>query len=219
MLISQRKTAPMRNRIRKQLRLVEPSIDHEHTNELIQIQKRVTRHPEIGERVYADLVRDLDDPEAGRDGMMTAEQVFKVLLVKQMNGFSYDTLRFHLADSWTYRWFCDFGIGDAIPSEYTLQRDLKKVRPETLEKVNRVILGDAEEEGIEKGRKVRVDCTVTESNIHHPTDSSLLLDSVRVLCRLTQRAKEKFGMRVSDHRRRAKRRAMGVLNDRGRNGP
>jgi hypothetical protein len=58
----------MRNRIRKQLRLVEPSINHEHANELIQIQKRVTRHPEIGERVYADLVRDLDDPEAGRDG-------------------------------------------------------------------------------------------------------------------------------------------------------
>jgi hypothetical protein len=62
-----------------------------------------------------------------------------------------------------------------------------------------VILGGAEEEGIEKGRKVRVDCRVTESNIHHPTDSSLLLDSVRVLCRLTQRAKEKFGMRMSVH--------------------
>ena len=202
----------MRDRIRKQLRLVEPSIDHEHSNELCQIQKLVNRHPEIGDMVYADLVRDLDDPESGRDGMMTAEQVFKVLLVKQMNGFSYDTLRFHLADSRTYRWFCDFGIGDAIPSESTLQRDLKKLCPETLEKINRIILGDAEEAGIEKGRKVRVDCTVTESNIHPPTDSSLLWDSVRVLCRLTQRAKEKFGMKVSDHRRRAKKRAMGVLN-------
>jgi len=143
---------------------------------------------------------------------MTAEQVFKVMLVKQMNGFSYETLRFHLADSRTYRWFCGFGIGDEIPSESTLQRDVKKVRPETLEAINRVILGAAADEGIEKGRKVRVDCTVTESNIHRPTDSSLLWDSVRVLCRLTQRAREKFGMKVSDHNRRAKKRAMGVLN-------
>jgi len=70
----------MRNRIRKQLRLVEPSINHEHAKELFQIRKILTEHPEIGDMVYADLVRDLDDPEAGREGMMTAEQVFKVLL-------------------------------------------------------------------------------------------------------------------------------------------
>ena len=70
----------------------------------------------------------------------------------------------------------------------------------------------AADEGIEKGRKVRVDCTVTESNIHQPTDSSLLWDSVRVLCRLTQQAHEESGMTVPDHRRRAKRRALAILN-------
>ena len=129
-----------------------------------------------------------------------------------MNSFSYDTLRFHLADSRTYRWFCGFGIGDAIPSESTLQRDVKKMRPETIEAINRIVLGVADKEGIEKGRKVRVDCTVTESNIHHPTDSSLLWDSVRVLCRLTQRAKEEVETKIPDHSRRAKKRAMGILN-------
>ena len=67
----------MRNRIRKQLRLVEPSIDHEHSKELVQIRKVLADHPEIGDLVYADLVRNLDDPEAGREGMMTAEQVHK----------------------------------------------------------------------------------------------------------------------------------------------
>jgi IS5 family transposase len=202
----------MRNRIRKQLRLVEPSIDHEHAKELHQIRALISEHPEILDLVHGDLVRGLDDPEAGREGMMTAEQVFKVLLIKQMNGFSYEVLRFHLSDSRTYRSFCGFGIGDVIPSESTLQRDIKKVLPETLEEINRIILGAAAEKGIEKGRKVRVDCTVTESNIHHPTDSSLLWDSVRVLCRLTQRAREGFGVKVSDHSRRAKKRAMGILN-------
>ena len=202
----------MRNRIRKQTRLVEPSIDHEHAKELKQIREIVSRCPEIADLVYDDLVRGLDDPETGRDGDMTAEQVFKVLLIKQMNGFSYRQLEYHLADSRTYRWFCDFGIGDKIPSESTLNRDIKKVRPETLETINRSFLRIANKEGLEKGRKVRVDCTVTESNIHHPTDSSLLWDSVRVLCRLTERANEEFGMKVPDHRLRAKKRAMGILN-------
>ena len=202
----------MRNRIRKQTRLVEPSIDHEHAKELKQIREIISECPEILDLVYADLIRGLDDPEAGRDGDMTAEQVFKVLIIKQMNGFSYRLLEYHLADSRTYRWFCDFGIGDAIPSESTLQRDVKKIRPETLEEINRIFLGVADKKGIEKGRKVRVDCTVTESNIHHPSDSSLLWDSVRVLCRLTQRAQEKFDMKVPDHSRRAKKRALAILN-------
>ncbi len=202
----------MRNRIRKQTRLVEQSIDHEHAKELTQILALISAHPEIGDLVYEDLIRGLDDPGAGRDGMMTAEQVFKVLLIKQMNGFSYQSLSFHLADSRTYRWFCGFGIGDKIPSDKTLNRDIKKVRSETLEEINRVIIGVAAEKGIEKGRKVRVDCTVTESNIHHPTDSSLLWDSVRVLSRETQKAKEAFGLKVPDHSRRAKKRAMGILN-------
>ena len=202
----------MRNRIRKQTRLVEPSIDHEHAKELKQIREIISECPEILDLVYADLIRGLDDPEAGRDGDMTAEQVFKVLIIKQMNGFSYRLLEYHLADSRTYRWFCDFGIGDAIPSESTLQRDVKKIRPETLEEINRIFLGVADKKGIEKGRKVRVDCTVTESNIHHPSDSSLLWDSVRVLCRLTQRAQEKFDMKMPDHSRRAKKRALAILN-------
>jgi IS5 family transposase len=169
-MTSQEKTTPMRSRIRKQLRLVEPAIDHEHSKELAQIRKVLAERPEIGNMVYADLVRSLDDPESGREGMMTAEQVFKVIIVKQMNGFSYDTLRFHLADSRTYRWFCGFGIADPIPSESTLQRDVKKVRPETMEAINRVLLGAAVDRGIERGRKVCVDCTVIESNIHRPTD-------------------------------------------------
>jgi len=202
----------MRNRIRKQLRLVEPSIDHEHAKELHAIRTLIVEHPETIDLIYEDLIRGLSDPDAGRNGMMTAEQVFKVLLIKQMNGFSYDTLRFHLMDSRCYRAFCSFGIADVIPSDKTIQRDIKRISADTLEKINRILVGTAEEKRIENGRKVRVDCTVSETNIHHPTDSSLLWDSVRVLSRETARAKEEFGISVTDHSRRAKRRAMGILN-------
>ena len=202
----------MRNIIRQQLPLVEPAIKHEHARELHQIDALLAGHPEILRPVHADLIRGLRDPEAGRKGMMTAEQVFKVLLIKQMNGFSYEVLAYHLEDSRTYRAFCGFGIGDEVPSASTLQRNIKKIRPGTLEAINRVVLGIAADKGIEKGRQVRVDCTVVESHIHHPTDSSLLEDSVRVLCRLTQWARESFGLTVSDHRRRARKRALGILN-------
>ena len=192
----------MRKSIRKQLRIVEPSIEHEHANELSQISKLIAEHPDIVSLVHSDLIRGLDDPDAGRKGLMTGEQVFKVLLVKQMNGFSYRVLRYHLEDSRTYRAFCGFGIADAIPSVKTLQRDIKKIRAETLEAINRIILGAAAKKGIERGHKVRVDCTVVESNIHHPTDSTLLFDCVRTLCRPGLRAREKFGVAVNDHRKK-----------------
>ena len=170
--------------------------------------------PEIIDLVYGDLVRGLVDPGAGREGMMTAEQVFKALTVKQMNGYSYQVLAFHLDDSTSYRAYCGFGIADEVPTSSTLQRDIKKLRPETLEAINHLLLGLADEKKIEKGRKARVDCTVVESNIHHPTDSSLLADCVRVLARLTGRAKGVFDLdfKFVDHNRRAKKRALKILN-------
>ena len=134
------------------------------------------------------------------------------LIVKRQNQFSYKDLQFHMMDSRTYRTFCEFGFADMVPSKTVLHRDISKIRAETLEAINRILLQHAACGGQEKGRKVRMDCTVTESNIHAPTDSSLLFDSVRVLCRITQKARESFGIEVTDHTRRAKRRAMGILN-------
>ena len=67
---------------------------------------------------------------------------------------------------------------------------------------------------IDDGNKIRVDCTVVETNIHDPTDSSLLLDSVRVLVRLMNRAQEYVDAPFTNHHRRAKRRALGILHAR-----
>jgi IS5 family transposase len=67
---------------------------------------------------------------------------------------------------------------------------------------------------IEDGYKIRVDCTVVETNIHDPSDSSLLVDSVRVLVRLMDRAQEYVDAPFTNHHRRAKRRAIGILHAR-----
>ncbi len=202
----------MRKRIQQQPSLVEQKIHHEHARELHRIDLLLRDHLEIFDWVYADLVRGLRDPARGCKGKMSAEQALKALFVKQMNGFSYEVLAFHLEDSRAYRAFCEFGFADSTPSRTALQRDIKRIRPETLENINRVLLAAAADKRIEKGRKVRVDCTVVETNIHHPTDSTLLEDGVRVLCRLTREAKGLVDVPVVDHRRRAKKRALGVLN-------
>jgi len=77
-------------------------------------------------------------------------------------------------------------------------------------------MGYAAERGVENGRKVRIDATVTEADIHHPSDSSLLWDAVRVLTRLLAEAHESHGVhRYPKRTRRAKRRALDVLNAKG----
>ena len=205
----------MRTIIHDQLSFVEPTVvSHPHARELEKIGELIAEHPEIARLVHADLIRGLADPQKGREGKMTADQLFRSMQVKQMNGFSYEVLAYHLEDSRTYSSFCGFGIGDKIPSVSTLQRDFKKVRSETLETINRLLIMTAAAKGIEKGRKVRVDCTVVESDIHDPKDSSLLGDGVRVLARLVGRAIKTFGLAIDfvDHTRRAKRRALGVAN-------
>lgn len=71
--------------------------------------------------------------------------------------------------------------GHPIPNQKTLQRNVKKVEAITLERINVFLVEHAIAAEIDDGNKARVDCTVMETNIHEPTDSSLLVDSVRVL--------------------------------------
>ncbi len=136
----------------------------------------------------------MKNPENGARGM-NGDQVLRVLIVKQMKGFSYEELHFHRMDSATYRTFCRFGVMEEVPGRSTLAENVKKVRAETLEQLNRELLGQAKSAGVEKGRKVRIDATVVETNLHPPTDSSLLYDGVALIARLLGEAKERAGMR------------------------
>ena len=203
----------MRKTINPQPNLREPWLELEHARELETISSLLDAHPKLNELVLQDL-RSVTPPagsDVGRGGM-SAEQVLRALLVKQLNQFTYRELAFHLADSRSYRTFCQLGIIEPTPSKSTLAANIKAVKFETLEQINRELVSVAEDAGIEKGRKVRVDCTVVESNIHPPTDSELLYDCVRVLTRLMCGARELLGTVVvfGNRTRRAKRRRLGV---------
>ena len=197
----------MRDTIHKQLPVVYTFIEHEHAEEYQKISEILDSFgKELVDLVYCDLIRDVDNPDKGREGM-SADQVLRVLLLKQMNGFSYDKLGFHLMDSMTYRTFCRFSIGGDVPSVSTLKHNLKKVKPETLAIIFEKVVLYARDNGIEDGKKIRTDCTVEETNIHDPKDSHLLYDCVRVLTRLMHRATDGFvDLTFPNHTKRAKRR-------------
>ena len=200
----------MREVADEQLTLVPQPIAHPHGEVLETIGRLLDVVLEqVGPAVVCDLVRGLRKPARGRRGM-TARQVIAALVIKQMTAFSYEELAFHLADSDSYRRLFGYGLGDRPPSAKTLQRNIKKLRPETLERLNQELTRYAKAQGIEDGQRVRVDCTVTASNIHAPTDSSLLDDCVRVLVRNLHRAAALVRFGFTDHTKRARRRAIGI---------
>jgi IS5 family transposase len=204
----------MRQAHQKQLNLVADWLAFDHAKELQAIAGLLDEYPTVADLVWQDLAPQGLLKDTGAEGL-SAEQVLRALLIKQLNGFSYRELAFHLADSVTYRRFCQFGWHQ-WPSKSTLASCIKAIRAETLEKINRLLVGIAKKKKIEDGKKVRVDCTVVESNIHAPLDSNLLWDCVRVVTRLMDQAREIIGAEVTfpNRTRRARRRALGILHAR-----
>ncbi len=201
----------MRKIIHDQLPLVPVIATHQHVLELQQMSRLLDENPQAAELVFMDLIAGGIDPDKGCEGL-SGDQVLRANIIKQGNGYSYEELAFHLADSMSYQAFCRLGIAARSPTASTLQDNIKKVRPETMEAINRMLVGNAKENGVEDGRKVRTDCTVMETNIHEPSDSSLLWDCVRVLARTIDQARTLVCIPFSDHSKRAKRRSIGINN-------
>jgi IS5 family transposase len=203
----------MRKKRQKQMPLMPPEIDHPQANELAAISRILDDKPIICECVMQDLCKDR--PATTRKGAkgMTAEQVLRSAIVKVLFGFTYKELAFHIIDSQSIQRFCRIGIADKGFKKSVLNKNIKALSERTWQTVNQELIGYAKDQNIEKGRQVRIDCTVVESNIHSPSDSSLLWDAVRVLTRLLHRTKDDFGvtqLRFQDHCRRAKKRMVAI---------
>lgn len=203
----------MRKKNQIQMPLIPSGLEHPRARELDQISEILDAIPTITEMVLQDLTRGVFHRHCGADGM-TAEQVLRAAVIKQTEGFSYEELAFHLVDSHTYRRFCRIGFAQKGFKKSALCKNIKAISPGTWEMINRLLTAYAEDKKIEKGKEARIDCTVVCSNIHEPLDSSLLWDCVRVLTRILTKMKEDLGIsiRFTDHRRRAKRRALEILN-------
>lgn len=207
----------MREKHQKQMPLIDPPTGHPKEKELEAISAILARTSTICEYVLQDLNKGkIFKRQTGARGM-TAEQALRAAVVMRLYGFTYDDLAFHISDSRTLRRFCRIGIADKGFKKSALNENIKKLSPQTWTRIAQDLLADAKDENIEKGRKARIDCTVVASNIHKPLDSVQLFDSVRVLARLLTRARDDFGVKLvfTDHRRRAKKRMIGIQYAKG----
>ena len=202
----------MRQNYKKQLSMSKGWPDHDLSRELRVISEILDSHPEIYNKALEDITQG-KRTDRGAQGM-SSEQVVRCAILMRMHGLSYKKLDFHLADSESFKEFSRIGYRKRI-ARSTLQENINKLSAGTWEEINRVLLSHAKAHKIEKGRKVRGDCTVVETHIHKPHDSGQLCDCVRVVTRtLVTLNKEikTITLKYHDHRRRAKKRCFLIVN-------
>ena len=138
--------------------------------------------------VKADLARRRPKTLVTGRPSTPVEVLLRLLVVRRLYGWSYAQTEHFVTDSLILRQFCRLGLAPA-PDDTTLLRWAALIRPATLNALLDHVVALARQLKVTRGRKLRVDSTVVQTPIHHPTDSSLLVDGVRGLCRLVRRAR------------------------------
>jgi IS5 family transposase len=163
------------------------------------------------EQVRQDLVRGLKNPNTGRGGI-TPAQTLRSLILMRVKNWDYRELRERINDGFTLRGFTDFD-SQRVPQHDAFHRAFNRITPATLQAINQAVVQTAVQLGLEDGKQLRVDTTVVETNIHFPTDATLLWDTVRTVTRLVEDLHEILprGVQGFTNRTRSARRRMQEL--------
>lgn len=148
----------------------------------------------------------------GRTGT-PAEIILRLLLLKHIRDWSYEELEREVRPNLVYREFTRIG-GGKVPDNKSISRFGRQLGAEVVEQLHQRIIAIACENNVVQGRKLRVDTTVVETNIHYPTDSTLLNDGVRVLTRVMKKVTAvagNAGTRLRDRTRSVKRRLLEIV--------
>jgi IS5 family transposase len=159
-----------------------PKLELEFEPELAQLDQ-LLEDDQLFSLVKTDLAKRY--PNSGRLGRHStpAEVILRMLVVKRLYGWSYEQTENFVSDSIVLRQFCRLYL-EAAPDDTTLIRWANTIGSETVASLNNRAVELARSLKVTRGRKLRVDSTVVESNVHPPTDSRLLSDGVRVVSRL-----------------------------------
>lgn len=204
----------MRRKFNSQMNLFSSVSSNQIAKELEYISQVLSANPQLVDLVYQDLTRARRH-DTGREGL-TAEQVLRCALLKQYRQLSYEELAFHLEDSTAFRSFSCLEMGQ-YPGKSILQENIKSLAEETWEAIHRDVVEYARREKIETGKKVRIDSTAIDTDIHHPTDSTLISDGIRIITRWLMEGKEltpKPGYLFRNHMRVVKKLVLKILNTR-----
>ena len=161
----------------------------DYRNEYKALAEILDRQPMILERVHRDLAKlSQAKTKRGRKAIFTSENLFRAILVMQREGLDYREASVRIAESETLQTFCRLIKKPTI--DFTLlNKAFCAIEPETWELINHILGLQAVEDDVVTIEHLRTDTTVTESNIHWPTDSSLLWDAYRVIARELSRAR------------------------------
>ncbi|PYS54538.1 MAG: ISNCY family transposase [Acidobacteria bacterium] len=155
---------------------------------LKQVSAYVDQHPELVQAVEQQLQQGLKDSKTGRRGL-TGAQVLLSWILMRIKDWDYRELAERIRDGITLRLFTRF-YSNPVPRHTAFHRGHNRLTPELIRRINEALLQAAVQDGLEDGEASRGDTTVVETHIHHPTDASLLWDTVRVVTRLLQQLRK-----------------------------
>ncbi len=189
--------------------------EHELGKELKFISDWLDKNPNLIDWVQHDLA-NICKNNAGRNSL-TAESVLRCAILKQTKNLTYEDLEFSLMDSLSCQTFGRFDLSKPLPKKSALQSNIARISDVTWEVISQEILKDAKIQKIEKGDVIRIDSTVTDTDIHEPTDSWLLWDSVRTMVRLMNKAATLTQSTIPwvNHKRGAKKKMHEIFNTKG----
>ncbi len=153
--------------------------------------------------VYESLARRAPQSRTRGRPSTPAEVVLRLLLLKHLRNWSYRVLEREVRANLVYRQFTRIGA-EKVPDAKTLGRLALALGPKVIEQLHARVIAIACEKQVIRGRRLRLDTTVVETDIHYPTDSSLLGDGVRVLTRTMKRIAQiagRAGTRLRDRTR------------------
>lgn len=174
---------------------------------LQEVSAFLDRLPQLTELVHADLLRGLKLARTGRAGL-GAEHALRALILQRIKDWDYRELSERIANGYDLRVFTRFFM-DRVFTHDAFNRALNRITPTTMREINDIVIRAARDSHLENGRKLRIDTTVVETDIHYPTDGSLLWDTVRTLTRLVHQLEERLpdgSIEFHDRTRRARRR-------------
>jgi IS5 family transposase len=139
----------------------------------------------LADRLLLAPIEGMWEPSARRHGRPTIPMAsfVRLMIVKQRTGWGYETLLREVSDSLHLRRFCLIALTERVPDESTVRKLVRRLGPEVVADLTRVVIGKACREARFAARAVRIDSTVVEADIRYPSDGVLALQGARALAR------------------------------------
>ena len=131
----------------------------------------------------------------------------RMMYLKYRYQLGYEVLVKEVKDSFAWRRFCHLALDERVPDSTTLIKLTHKYGEETVKTLNETLVLKLKESKVVRGKKLRIDTTVVESDIHYPTDTGLMNDGIRVVTRVITRLKKLLpgiGRQFVKHTKKAK---------------